>query len=92
MQQISISDIQRNLHKLDNFDIVEIIDKKRNQVKGYFIDNKYAGFVQELIETKIKEEKNADAIAGSLHHYANPSLIENEDRGWKEHIEEKYKI
>ena len=92
MQQISISDIQRNLHKLDGFDIVEIIDKKRNQVKGYFIDNKYAGFVQELVERQFKKENKNKSVGGSLHKYANPSLIEDEDRGWKEHIEEKYKI
>ena len=42
MQQIGISEIQRNLHKLDNFDIVEVIDKKRDKVKGYFVDKKYA--------------------------------------------------
>ena len=92
MQQISISDIQRNLHKLDGFDIVEIIDKKRNQVKGYFIDNKYAGFVQELVESQFKKENQQKPVGGSLNKYANPSLIEDEDRGWKEHIEEKYKI
>jgi DNA-binding transcriptional regulator GbsR (MarR family) len=92
MQQISISDIQRNLHKLDNFDIVEIIDKKRNQVKGYFIDNKYAGFVQELFENQFKTESQENSIGGSLHKYANPSLIKDEDKAWKEHIEEKHKI
>jgi len=91
MDQISISDIQRNLHKLDGFDIVEIVDKKRNQVKGYFIDNKYAGFVQELVEKQLKSETKKVSLGGSLHKYANPSLIETEDRGWKEHIEEKHR-
>ena len=28
MQQISISYIQRNLHKLNDFDIIEVVDKK----------------------------------------------------------------
>ena len=92
MQQISISDIQRNLHKLDSFDIIEIVDKKRNQVKGYFIDNKYAGFIQELIENNLKNKNLNDAIGGSLQKYANASLIEDENRGWKEHIEEKHKL
>lgn len=92
MQQISISDIQRNLHKLDGFDIVEIIDKKRNQVKGYFIDNKYASFIQQLIKEQVKQKEEAENIAGSLHKYAKPELIESEDRGWKEHIEEKYRV
>ena len=34
MQQLSISEIQRNLHKLDSFDIIEVIDRKRDKVKG----------------------------------------------------------
>ena len=92
MKQISISDIQRNLHKLDGFDIVEIVDKKRNQIKGYFIDNKYAGFVQELVENNRKKNSSSNSIAGSLHKYANPNLIEKEDDAWKSHMEEKHKI
>ena len=92
MQQISISDIQRNLHKLDGFDIIEVIDKKRNEVKGYFIDNKYAGFVQELFESQFKKDNEEDLVGCSLNKYANPSLIKDEDRGWKEHLEERYKI
>jgi len=68
MQQISISEIQRNLHKLDNFDIIEVI------------------------ENKLYNSGSTDSIAGSLHKYANPSLIESEDRGWQEHLEEKHQI
>ena len=57
MNTISISDIQRNLHKLDNFDIVEVVDKKRNQIKGYFLDKKYHDFVEELFEKKENKTK-----------------------------------
>jgi len=66
MQQISISDIQRNLHKLDNFDIVEIIDKKRNQVKGYFIDNKYANpsLIEDEYEVKTFDKKLLKCCGG----------------------------
>ncbi|MCD6212664.1 MAG: hypothetical protein J7J02_06740 [Sulfurovum sp.] len=60
MNTISISDIQRNLHKLDNFDIVEVVDKKRNQIKGYFLDKKYHDFVEELFQKK--ENKNASKL------------------------------
>jgi len=56
MNTISISEIQRNLHKLDNFDIIEIVDKKRHQVKGYFLDEKYRDVVKALL--KEKERKN----------------------------------
>ena len=48
MNTISISEIQRNLHKLDEFDIIEVVDKKRHQVKGYFLDKKYHDVVEEL--------------------------------------------
>ena len=57
MQTISISEIQRNLHKLDGFDIVEIVDKKRNQIKGYFLDSSYQALVEKLIGAK-KEKKD----------------------------------
>ena len=61
MNTISISDIQRNLHKLDNFDIVEVVDKKRHQIKGYFLDKKYHDFVEELFEgQEDKKEKRLE--------------------------------
>ena len=60
MNTISISEIQRNLHKLNDFDIVEVVDKKRHQVKGYFLDKKYHDFVEELFQAK--ENKNADKL------------------------------
>lgn len=59
MKTISISDIQRNLHKLESFDIVEVVDKKRHQVKGYFLDKKYHDVVEELFnkrEEKVNKE------------------------------------
>ena len=63
MNTISISDIQRNLHKLDNFDIIEVVDMKRNQIKGYFLDKKYHDFVQELFWSKDnKNEKKLKAL------------------------------
>ena len=38
----------------------------------------------------MKSRKNF--IGASLSQYTNKSLIENEDRGWKQHIEEKHKV
>ncbi len=60
MNTISISDIQRNLHKLENFDIVEVVDKKRHVVKGYFLDKKYHDIVEELFNQR--EEKIDKAL------------------------------
>ncbi|MCB4746911.1 MAG: hypothetical protein LGB68_07190 [Sulfurovum sp.] len=59
MNTISISEIQRNLHKLDSFDIVEVVDKKRHQVKGYFLDKKYHDFVEELFQAKENKKNKA---------------------------------
>ena len=60
MNTISISEIQRSLHKLNDFDIIEVVDKKRHQVKGYFLDKKYHDFVEELFQAK--ENKNANKL------------------------------
>jgi DNA-binding transcriptional regulator GbsR (MarR family) len=63
MNTISISEIQRNLHKLDDFDIVEVVDKKRHQTKGYFLDKKYHDVVVALLEEKRrKNEKKLKAL------------------------------
>lgn len=90
MQQIGISDIQRNLHKLKDFDIVEIIDKKRGKIRGYFLDEKYAQAVQVLIEQQNKSKNRANELAGSLRAYANPSLLKQEKSAWQVHIKEQY--
>ncbi len=52
MQTISISELQRNLHKIDHLDIAEIVDKKRNQVKGYFLDKKYVSVIHEIMDAE----------------------------------------
>ena len=90
MKQISISEIQRNLHKLDDFDIIEVIDKKRNKVKGYFIESKYVSFVEELV-SKVNASKNpSKSPAGILHQYANPDLIKGEKGAWERNVISRY--
>ncbi len=65
MNTISISDIQKKLHKLDDFDIIEVIDKKRHTTKGYFLNKRYQALVEFLVkkqdakkELLLKEFKN----------------------------------
>ena len=70
MNTISISEIQRNLHKLDNFDIVEVVDKKRHQVKGYFLDKKYRDVVEELFQKKQKKNRKKLEALESLGSYS----------------------
>ncbi|RLA65644.1 MAG: hypothetical protein DRQ78_05125 [Epsilonproteobacteria bacterium] len=92
MEQISISEIQRNLHKLDDFDIIEVIDKKRDKIKGYFIESKYASLVEELsqkVQSKKKEHKKS--LRGALSAYADPSKMKEEKGAWERHVIEKYK-
>ncbi len=90
MHQISISEIQRNLHNLDNFDIIEVIDKKRNKIKGYFIESKYASFVEELSHKVENTNKVKPSLKGILHSYADSSKLEAEDKAWKQYILTKY--
>ena len=90
MQQIGISEIQRNLHKLDNFDIVEVVDKKRGKVKGYFIDKKYAYAIQQLIEQQRAINNKSTQLAGSLSAYANSNRLADEKSAWKKHSIEKH--
>ena len=90
MQQLSVSEIQRNLHKLDGLDIVEIIDKKRHKVKGYFLDSKYMSLIKELVKKEEADHNLAESLGGALHQYADASSIAQEKDAWKRHVEEKY--
>ena len=67
MQTVSVSDLQRNLHKLDEFNIIEIVDKRRNQIKGYFLDRSYKGLIQKLDGQKTQKKNNLLKIVGILH-------------------------
>jgi len=88
VHQLSISEIQRNLHKLDEYEIIQIVDKKKNVVKGFYIQAKYADLVNE-IEKKIAQAKKNKA-AGILKKYANPALRKKEESAWQEYVIKKY--
>ena len=93
MQKVSVSEIQRNLHKLNDFDIIKIIDKKRNKVKGYFIAEKYASFVEEVsIKVEESKRKNRKSLRGSLSQYADTSKWEQEKDAWKNYVIAKHSI
>ena len=89
MRQLSVSEIQRKLHNLDSFDIIEVIDKKRQKVKGYFVDSKYITFIEKLVSDNNRHM--IEQLGGSLSHYANPQLRKREEGAWQRHINEKYK-
>ena len=64
MNSISLSDIQRNLHKLSNYGIVELVDRKRKKVKGYFLDSSYKKFIEQLVEEKKRSKMGLLKISG----------------------------
>lgn len=64
METLSISEVQRDLQKLKDFDVLEIVDKKRNIVKGYFLDSSYKDLIQELMNKKKQEKKQLLGILG----------------------------
>ena len=66
MQTISISDIHRNLHKLDDFNIIKIVDKKRNQIKGYFLDSSYKSLIDSIIRKREAKKNNLLNIVGII--------------------------
>jgi len=55
--KVGIRDIVRNFSMLDNYDYVEIEDKKSHKIKGLFISSKYADEIKNFLKKKIDEEK-----------------------------------
>lgn len=54
---IGIRDIVRNTSILDEYDMVEIEDKKTKKRKGLFVSSKYADDVKHFIEAKERENR-----------------------------------
>lgn len=63
MQSLSVSEVQRNLQNLNDFDVLEVVDKKRNVVKGYFLDSRYKALIDELLQ---KRDDNRKALLGLI--------------------------
>jgi hypothetical protein len=55
MQTLSVSQIQRELHHLNDFNIIEIVDKKRDITKGYFLDNRYKSLIEKIVKKEKKD-------------------------------------
>jgi len=89
MNTISISEIQRKLHKLEGLDIVEVVDKKRHQVKGYFLDKKYHDFVQALVNSKEKETADKLSLLKKLSQ--NVTVLEDKTTDLCKMDEEMYR-
>lgn len=63
-KRIGIREVTRNFSILDEYDYVEIEDKKTHKVKGMFVSEKYLSDVREFLEDKKSKEiqKQLDEI------------------------------
>lgn len=66
MQSLSVSEIQRNLQNLNDFDVLEVVDKKRNVIKGYFLDSRYKSLIDELLQKREANRENLLGLIGSV--------------------------
>lgn len=57
---LSIRDLTRNTNILQQYDYVDVEDKKSHEYKGLFISPKYADEFRKLLEKKIADERQRD--------------------------------
>jgi 23S rRNA pseudoU1915 N3-methylase RlmH len=55
--QMGIREFTKNFNKLQNVDLVEIVDKKTNKLKGVYLSTKEALKVKKILEENKKPEK-----------------------------------
>jgi len=57
---MGIRDITRNFTMIENYDYVEIEDKKTHTLKGLFVSSDFAEDVKKFIEQKLKTAKQLE--------------------------------
>lgn len=57
---IGMRELARNSNVLQNYDYVDVEDKKTHEYKGLFISPKYAKEFKKLLEKKISDEKEKE--------------------------------
>jgi len=55
--KVGVREITRNFNILQDYDYVEVEDKKSNTTKGLFVSAKYANEVKEFLDAKLKAQK-----------------------------------
>jgi len=55
--QVGVREFIKDFNKLQNIDIVEIIDKKTNNLKGIYLSKEEAQRVKKLLEKEREKEK-----------------------------------
>jgi len=59
-KRVGIREFVRNSKILDEYDYIDIEDKKTHEYKGLFISAKYADEFKKLIEARIKQEREKE--------------------------------
>jgi len=57
---IGVRDISRNINILQNYDYLDIEDKKTKEYKGLLISAKYANEIKEFLKKKIEQDKQKE--------------------------------
>lgn len=57
---LGVRDISRNINILQNYDYVDIEDKKTKEYKGLLISSKYADEIKAFLNKKLKDEKQKE--------------------------------
>jgi len=58
--KIGVRDISRNINILQNYDYLDIEDKKTKEYKGLLISAKYANEIKEFLKKKIEQDKQKE--------------------------------
>jgi len=56
-QRVGVRELTRNFNILQDYDYVEIEDKKSKKTKGLFVSAKYTKEVKEFLDAKLKAQK-----------------------------------
>ncbi len=60
IKKMGIREITRNFSIIDEYDYIEIEDKKTHKIKGAFISGKYLDDIREVVRKIIEEKKQKE--------------------------------
>ncbi len=60
MTTISIKEISRNINKLQDYDYIDIEDKKTKEHKGLLVSSKYADEIKMFLKNKLAKKKQQE--------------------------------
>ncbi len=75
-KKIGVRELARNVKILDEYDLIEIEDKKSKKRKGIFVSDKYADEIKRFIEAK--ERKKREDRLKKIMKFAGSIEMEND--------------